>query len=349
MRALFVYANNEKTGLSAKAKKIEEGFRDAGYDVDAVYFSSGQGQGGRACEWLKANYSFIRSIATTRYDVIYMRYAYYFGPMYAAAWIWRRQFQIDVNSNVQGELAQSGQRLRAKCDAVIMWMVCRTAKRVHVVSRQLERMYRKSYPTAEVVFNPNFVVSEEKPSDRVLGEHNAANLVFLGNAAQAWHGIDKFIRKIIVGNRRFAETCRLHLVGRSTAEIDGLITEHGLQEVVHVHGFLTGDAKVEILKDMDIGIGCFDLGVIGLTETTSIKNGEYLHSGLALLLGYEDPACPSELSFVGKLALDGEDPWLDFESYIRRIRAVPDLRRNAHEYARTHLLVNHYIDKIIAS
>ncbi len=347
MRALFVYTNYEKTGLSAKAKKIEEGFRDAGYDVDAVYFSSGQGRSERAYEWLKANYSFIRSIASTRYDVIFMRYAYYFGLMYAAAWIWRRPFQIDVNSNVQGELEQSGQRLRAKCDAAIMWVACRAAKRVHVVSRQLERMYRKSYPAAEVVFNPNFVVSELDPSHRVLGEHNSANLVFLGNAAQAWHGIDKFIRTIIVGNRRFAETCRLHLVGRSTAEIDGLIAEHGLQEVVQVHGFLTGDAKAGILKGMDIGIGCFDLGVIGLTETTSIKNGEYLHSGLALLLGYEDPACPSELSFVGKLALDAEDPRRDFESYMRRIRALPDLRKKAHEYARTHLLVKHYINKII--
>ncbi len=352
MRVLFVYLNEANSGVSAKAQKIENGFKDAGYAVTAIYFSSdfssAQGRLVRTYEWIKVNYAFLSSILTERYDVIYMRYAYYFGLMYLAAWLMRCPFQIEVNSNVQGELLERGQNFRAQCDRWTLGLACRTAKRVHAVSKQLERMYQSLYPTAEVVFNPNFVVSEEMPSNRILGESRITNLVFLGNVAQPWHGIDKFIQRVVVGNQWFASHCCLHIVGQCTAQIDELITTHSLQNAVKTHGFLTGEAKARILRQMDIGIGCFDLGVIGLAETTSIKNGEYLHSGLALLLGYEDPACPSDLGFVGKLTLDEDDVWKTFESYIGRIRAMPDLRMQAHGYARTHLLVKHYIDKIIA-
>lgn len=349
MRVLFVYSNEANTGLSSKAKKIEDGFRNAGYVVDTIYFASSHDKLSRLYEWLRINVEFIRSVTTVTYNVIYIRYAYYFGLMYFVGWLCRCPFQIEVNSNIQGELAQRGQRLRARCDQLIGRIACRTAKRVHVVSKQLERIYQNSYPTAEVVFNPNFVVSEEVPSNRLLRETNITNLVFLGNAAQPWHGIEGFIQKVIVDNQWFVSNCCLHLVGQRTAQIDALIARHGLHEVVKSHGFLTGDAKVGILQKMDIGIGCFDLGVIGLTETTSIKNGEYLYSGLALLLGYEDPACPLELSFVGKIDIKAEDARDAFETYIRRIRAIPDVRMKAHEYAKTHLLVKHYIDKIIAA
>jgi hypothetical protein len=349
MKALFVYSNEAKTGLSAKAKKIEDGFREAGYDVDAIYFSSGNGKPARLYEWGKVNCLFICSILTARYDVVYVRYAYYFGLIYLIAWIMRCPLQIEVNSNIQGELVQRGQRLRAQCDRWVIWMACHVAKRVHVVSKQLERIYRSTYPAVDIVFNPNFVVSEEMPSSRNPGATGLTNLVFLGNAAQPWHGIERFIQRVIVGNQWFATHCRLHLVGQSTDRIDSLIVKHRLQEIVRVHGFLTGAAKAGILQQMDVGIGCFDLGVIGLTETTSIKNGEYLYSGLALLLGYEDPACPAYLSFVGKLLLDEEDVQSALEAYIRRIRALPDLRKQANDYARTHLLVKHYIDKIVAA
>lgn len=348
MNVLFVYATIAKSGLSAKAQKIENGFREGGHALTAIYFSNAPGRLARIYEWVKVNCTFVASILTRRYDVVYMRYAYYFGLMYMAAWLLRCPFQVEVNSNTQGELVQSGQRLRAICDHVAMWIACHAAKRVHVVSRQLERMYQRMYPMTEVVFNPNFVVSEEMPSDRVIGASRIMNLLFLGNATQPWHGIGKFIQQVVVGNQWFASNCRLHLVGQGTAEIDDLIAKHSLDDVVKTYGFLTGDAKACILKEMDIGIGCFDLGVIGLTETTSIKNGEYLHSGLALLLGYEDPACPSELPFVGKIILNDPDVWSKLEAYIRQVRALPDLRRKAHEYARTHLLVKHYIDKIIA-
>lgn len=349
MRALFVYSNEAKTGLSAKAQKIEDGFRNAGYNVDAIYFSSSGHRTSRVYEWLKTNSLFIYSVTAVRYDVIYVRYAYYFGLIYLAAWLLGRPLQIEVNSNVQGELLQRGQTLRARYDQLAMWIACHAATRIHVVSKQLEQLYRNAYPKACVIFNPNFVVSEAMPSHRVLGNTDVVNLVFLGNASQPWHGMENFIRKVIVGNQWFAANCALHLIGERTAQIDGLVAKHRLQDIVIAYGFLVGEAKALILQTMDVGIGGFDLGIIGLTETTSIKNGEYLHCGLALLLGYEDPACPLELNFVGKLTLDADDARSKFEAYIRRIRATRDLRLTTHEYAKHHLLVEHYINKIIAS
>lgn len=348
MRALLVYATEGNTGLSSKAEKIADGFRSAGYDVDTICFTSNSHKGVRFYEWLKVNSVFLYSVLRIRYDVVYARYAYYFGLMYVMAWVLRCPLQIEVNSNVREELLQRGHVLRATVDQFIMWIAFHTSNRLHVVTKQLKQLYQATYPKADIVFNPNFVVSEQMPSNRILGEGSVVNLVFLGDASQPWHGIEKFIQRIVVENQWFAKNCCLHLVGQSTAQIDNLITRYGLHDVVKYHGFLTGDAKARVLGEMDVGIGCFDLAVKGLTEATPIKNGEYLHSGLALLLGYEDSVCPSELPFVGKVLLDDGHARECVEVYLHRIRSIPDLRTKAHDYARRHMLVKKYIDKIIA-
>lgn len=348
MRALLVYSFENNTGVSAKAQKIVDGFRNVGYDVDAIYFSSNRGKVTRFHEWLKIHIVFIYSVLRVRYDVIYARYAYYFGLIYVMAWILRCPLQVEINTNIQEELLQRGHALRAKCDRLTMWIAFHAAKRLHVVTNQLKQLYQAAYPKADIVFNPNFVVSEQVPSHRVLIAGSVVNLVFLGHAGQPWHGVEKFIRGIIIGNQWFANNCCLHLVGQSTTQLDKLIAMHRLHDVVRSHGFLTGDAKTKTLGEMDVGIGCFDLAVKGLTEATPIKNGEYLHSGLALLLGYEDSVCPSHLPFVGKVVLDASDVKDSFEAYIRRIRAIPNLRAMAHDYAKSHMLVEKYIKKIIA-
>ncbi len=348
MRALLVYSHEENTGLRAKAQKIVDGFNGAGYDVDTIYFSSGGYKVARFYAWLKINGAFVYSVLTVRYDVIYARYAYYFGLIYVMAWLLRCPLQVEINANIQEELLQRRHVLRAKCDRLTMWIAFHTAKRLHVVTKQLKQLYQATYPKADIVFNPNFVVSEQMPSDRILGEGSVVNLVFLGNASQPWHGIEKFIQRIVAENQWFAKNCCLHLVGQSTAQIDDLIARYGLHDVVKCHGFLAGDAKARVLGEMDVGIGCFDLAVKGLTEATPIKNGEYLYSGLALLLGYEDSVCPSELPFVGKVLLDDGNARECVEVYIQRIRSMPDLRAKTHDYAKRHMLVKKYIDKIIA-
>lgn len=348
MRTLLVYATEGNTGLSSKAEKIADGFRSAGYDVDTICFTSNCHKAARLYEWLKVNSAFLYSILRVRYDVVYARYAYYFGLIYVAAWVLRCPLQIEVNSNVREELLQRGHVLRATFDQVIMWIAFHTAKRLHVVTKQLKQLYQAAYPKADIVFNPNFVVSEQMPSDRMLGEGSVVNLVFLGNASQPWHGIEKFIKRIVAENQWFAKNCCLHLVGQRTAQIDELIARYSLHDIVKCHGFLVGDAKARVLGEMDVGIGCFDLAVKGLTEATPIKNGEYLYSGLALLLGYEDSVCPSELPFVGKVVLDDEKAQECVEVFIQQIRSMSDLRAKTHDYARRHMLVQKYIDKIIA-
>lgn len=347
MRALLVYATQGNTGLSSKAEKIADGFRSAGYDVDTICFTSSSHKGVRLYEWLKVNRAFLYSVLRIRYDVVYARYAYYFGLMYVMAWLLRCPLQIEVNSSAE-EFMQRGQFLRTICDRVTLWIAFHTAKRLHVVTKQLKQLYQATYPKADIVFNPNFVVSEQMPSNRILGEGSVVNLVFLGDASQPWHGIEKFIQRIVIGNQWFVKNCCLHLVGQRTAQIDDLIARYGLHDVVKCHGFLAGDAKARVLGEMDVGIGCFDLAVKGLIEATPIKNGEYLHSGLALLLGYEDSVCPSELPFVGKVLLDDGNARECVEVYIQRIRSMPDLRTKTHDYARRHMLVTRYIDKIIA-
>ena len=349
MKALFVYTTESQTGLSGKALKIEEGFRKAGCELTSLYFVDTAKKRARARGWLVLQLAYLREMVRGGHDVIYIRYAYYFIGLYLISLVMRRPVQIEINGNSQVELLASGQRFRATIDRWVEATAVRASRRVHVVSTELQRSLQKKYPNVEVVFNPNFVVDEVPCSTRSLNASTRVNLVFLGNAAQPWHGMDKFIVAVLARNEWFSNNCHLHCVGNVTETFRELVRTHDLSSRVTFYGFLIGDAKASLLSEMDIGLGCFNLKVKGLSETTSIKNGEYLHAGMALLLGYADAAIPPTLPFVE--VIDVDDPAASRERlrlFVDRLRDARDIKAQAHRYARTHLLVRDYIQKIMA-
>ena len=101
---------------------------------------------------------------------------------------------------------------------------------------------------------------------------------------------------------------------------------------------------------MDIGIGVCNLSVIGLSEATSIKVGEYLFAGLAAILGYKDSRLNAGPPFILEVDLN-HDTCLQkkINEFIQRVKNNPLLRAEAHEFAKDNLLVNRYIDRILVT
>jgi hypothetical protein len=347
-KVLFVYTFESKAGLSGKAKKITAGFEAAGCDVDTLYLGSQSGRLGKSLEMLSVYSQFFFKLFTHHYDVVYIRYAYYFFPLYVLAFLRRSNLQVEVNSNVTDELLARGQKKRAFIDSLVMAFVRQAAKRIHYSSKEMSVLMQKKYPRANFVFNTNFVVDESYTKKEHA--HGAkVKLVFLGNTAQQWHGMPLFIKSLVCNNTWFAEACELHLVGYTSPEMQQIILNNDLQQVVTVHGSLFGEAKHKVLAEMDIGLSSFDLGFKRMKETSAIKTGEYLYSGLGLIIGYEDAVISGELPFVLNVNLQESQPLQQekLKTFVEAYRDIPDVSQQAHDFAATYLMVDDYIQRIL--
>lgn len=350
-RILFIYSLAKLTGLKGKSTKLEEGFRSAGFQIDAVYEIGGTKIVQRIWNLLSLHWTMARSLVFSQHDIYFIRYNYYFLFLFIMAGIARANLQIEMNSRSHSELLAKNQRIRAAVDRISMALALRFARRVHAVSRELEHFLAARSPRANVVFNPNFIVDEYFTPRRYdeMSYHGLINVVFLGNADQTWHGVDVFLRTVVDGNCWFLQNCRMHFVGQASSQIRSLCKEIGIDNLTTFHGFLTGANKHKLMSHMDVGISGFNLGAIGLTETTGIKVGEYLHAGLVVVLGYDDPA----IEAAGSVALflterDGVRAQEKFNDFLATTRSDPSLREKAHIFAQRHLTVRHYVNKVIA-
>ena len=350
-KILFIYTFESKTGLSGKAAKIEQGFLDAGCTLDAIYLGSGGDSFTRIAEMLSVYARSAMKIIFGRYDIVFMRYAYYFMPLYFIAFCMRKNLQVELNSNVSAELIARDQKIRARLDMMTMSLVRRAAKRIHVVSKSLTSELKLKYPKANYVFTANFVVDEHY-AQRQKYKSEKIKLVFLGNCAQKWHGIPLFIDVILAADAGwFRSACELHFIGSVDDDTQEAIARNNLDGCVCIHGLLFGEAKHAVLREMDLGLSSFDLMFKGMQETTAIKTGEYLYNGIGLVIGYVDPVIPASLPFVLSLDLQGNpnSEREKFRGFIAEYKNIPNVAESAHQYAEQNLLVNGYINHIISS
>jgi hypothetical protein len=139
------------------------------------------------------------------------------------------------------------------------------------------------------------------------------------------------------------------VIGHCSPDVDEIINRFGIRHIVTKHGFVDGPRKHSLMSNMHIGVSGFALDAIGLTETTGIKIGEYLHAGLAVLLGYTDPAIDPGSPFTLTIdanadAADNCKRILDFATVVR---TNPTISVMAHNYARRRLLVQQYVESIV--
>lgn len=346
---LFVYAIESLTGLSAKADKIAEGFSRYADRVDCLYFYNARSKIQKLFNYVQMHIKAVGMLLRPCYTTVYMRYAYYFVFLYLLCRILNVPFQIEINSKSQNELAQKKQRLRKIFDRIALSVGIVFAGRIHVVSRELLTYFSERYPGKTIVFNPNFVVDGYYSPALHHAPKPKINLLFLGNTEQAWHGIDLFIEMVCEHGFFLFDKINIHIVGNIAPAIEQLTINPNVSAHIFLHGFLSGEKKYAVLSKMDIGIGGFSLSAKGIKETTSIKNGEYLYSGLPLIIGYEDSAISSDHPFVLKIDIfDPQNAVDQIVGYLDFYGQHPEIRIQAHEYAKKNLTVDTYIERIMA-
>lgn len=349
-KVLLIYSVNENTGLSAKVKKIEQGFLAAGCQLDRVYVKDQPSFTKKIVNLFSTSMQVFKLIKQNDYEVIYIRYLYYFLPFFLMLMACKKQYQIEINNNNRASLLNRGQHFRAWVDGKLAGLILNNAKAAHVVTYELADYYQGAYPKSHVVYTPNFVVDEYYNGEPARATDGKVNLVFLGNTEQSWHGIEHFVEKVIVGSNWFSDSCVFHIVGRCSMGINSLVQAHGLDNIVVQHGFVSGDEKYKIINNMDIGLGCFSLHLAGLKEATAIKTAEYFYSGLHVMLGAPDSRLSSVLPFY--LCVDLHSALCEAEvekikNFVADFTAIKCPRLEPHSYAKQHLLVGGYIDIIL--
>ncbi len=129
---------------------------------------------------------------------------------------------------------------------------------------------------------PNEVVPNGVDLDRVPFNDTArpaGRLVFAGSGSFPWNGLDKLLPVL-----EAFPWLHLDIIGKDVAP-PSLITHTR----VTCHGPLVGANYYRVLQQATAGVGPLALHRRGLDDTSSLKLGEYLAAGLAVITGHSDP------------------------------------------------------------
>lgn len=347
-RVLLVYGAEEGHGVLGKLNAIERGFREAGCELFALRTILSRNKWIRVLQMAALPLRFLTCIVARRYSLIYIRHGYMLIPVFLVCKMLRIAPFLELNTKEEEEFLSRGQRIRCSITAMSLRIAFSCSRKVFCVTGEILEHYRGRAPLAEFVLNPNFV-TDPYYQPRLEGVRKKINFVFLGNANQRWQGLDLFVDKVICGNDWFRQNCMLHVVGACGGWFQDMIDRDGLTDVIELHGFLTGPTKIEIMAQMDIGIGCFDLGKKGLTSATSIKVGEYLYAGLPVILGSPDDRLEDGSGFV--LYLDllkwGPETIGSLRSFVETVTSDGRISREAHAFAKRTMTVSCFVRRIL--
>lgn len=155
------------------------------------------------------------------------------------------------------------------------WHFLRQVRGVFTVSHHVTEEIHRHGIAAEVV--PNGVDLDRVPEG--FGAPSPGRMVFAGSGDFAWNGLDKLSAALDA-----LPWLHLDIIGKDVAP-PGIATHPR----VRVHGPLQDSAYFDVLHRASVGIGPLALHRRGLRDTSSLKLGEYLATGLPVILGHDDP------------------------------------------------------------
>ena len=347
-KATILYISREGLGTTNKLNELISELRNKGSDVSCYVLNMDANWAARIYSLVWFHLKIIVCFIFHPNRLYYVRYNYQFLFLYLAARFFCSNFQLEVNSDHQNEFKALRQGLRAHIDNFSFVSALKASKKIHVVSQELIERFRKIFPSGNYVYNPNFVVDKYFITKKPGRVQEKTNLIFLGNPNQDWQGIPLFIEKLIIGNEWAKKNINLHIVGHPSKTIAELTEFHNLMDTIFQHGFLKGDEKRIFVSSMDIGIGVFDLKAKGMTETTSIKVGEYLYAGLPVIIGYRDLSLKNNEAIALYIDLHSDTNLREkFRLFVSTVRQDPKIRCIAHNFAVENLLASNYVTKIL--
>lgn len=174
------------------------------------------------------------------------------------------------------------------------------------------------------------------------------SIAFIGVALVTyWNGYDRLIRAMHAYRESGGAEVALsfHIVGDGDElpNLRKLVTEFGMEDAVHFHGFLSGDDLEAVYEESDIGIGSLSpsrkyKGHI----MSSLKTKEYVAKGLPFIKGDVDPAFDSEEADFAFDVTDDETD-IDLGAIVDWYRGLVardprgSLAKRIHEYSERNL------------
>jgi glycosyltransferase involved in cell wall biosynthesis len=191
----------------------------------------------------------------------------------------------------------------------------------------------------------NYSESPDVVQSKTVVLFSAANVAF-------YHGYDRIIRGLAdyrqsQPNRRVI----FHLAGGGGAlnELKALTRQQGVEDLVHFHGPLHGEALSRLMMQADIGISSIGMHRLKV-DTSNLKSREFCAKGLPFLIAYPDRDFPEEFPFCLHAAPD--ESAIDIEGLIDfydRLRAeYPDYTRQLRKYAEERLTWDTKLAPVVA-
>ncbi|MHA1381237.1 MAG: glycosyltransferase [Candidatus Helarchaeota archaeon] len=349
-KILFIFSYRKKgDGVKVKSEKIINVLKKANCKISILCDEKGSIWYKRIFDLCLLYLKYLWLIIKGSYDIIYIRYDYLYLSIFITNILFNKKCQIEINSKSDKEWVCLGHPARAKISKISLLLASFCCNRVHYVTPEIKEYYKKLFLRSENVYSPNFVVDEYFQKKNNFSDRKKIRLIFMGNTFQKWQGLEKFINKVIMDNNWFYNNCELHILGTTDKKFIVFVTKNYLDNLIFIHGFLEGQKKREILAQMDVGVGVMSLSEKNLSQATPIKIAEYLYSGLPVIIGYCDPRLSGKLSFVLRINIDERPEKLQsmVNEFIKFIIKSPNIKKEAHKYAKQNMLVDGYIDNIL--
>lgn len=140
-------------------------------------------------------------------------------------------------------------------------------------------------------------------------------IIFVATLFKPWHGLDRLLNAAVASNSDFI----LYVVG----EVDEVILKAYSQDCrIVFYGYLEGLVYRPILAEADVAIGSLQFHLTGLNESCTLKNTDYLLSGLCVYAGDTDCRLPSDFPYY----VVGQPDIESICSFAIRMRSFPRLK-----------------------
>lgn len=163
---------------------------------------------------------------------------------------------------------------------------------------------------------------------------SAANIAF-------YHGYDRIIRGLAeYRQRQPSRPVTFHLAGggRALPELQALARQQGVDDIVHFHGPLQGEALDKVMKLGDIGISSIAMHRLNV-DTSNLKSREFCAYGIPFLIAYPDRDFARDFPFC--MHAPPDDSPVDIASLVAFYQRLgiehPDYAERLRQYARDRL------------
>ena len=204
-----------------------------------------------------------------RPDIIYYRQSSW-TPGIVSLLSMARCSVMEVNSNDLEEIYQYG-FLKARYHLATRKLLLNAVDGFVGVGEEISELYRAyGKPVASIGngFDLNGIVPRKPP------KNERAQLIFVGTAGQAWHGVDK----LVTVADRFSDM-DFHIVGAQIERVPKNFV---------IHGLLDREQLLQLYSKVDCGIGSLALHRNNMSEASPLKSREYLAHGLPVIGAYRD-------------------------------------------------------------